>query len=323
MPALFTAPRFVALSTVNVPLPGAKLTFSATGTSNLQNTYQDEDLTVAHANPVIADGAGTFAKIYLDPSLPNYRVLLTDSANVTQPGYPIDEVPSNQNQAQTFRIASTAPELIFEETDASTGNKKWSVRASAEQLTVSLLNDAESVRTDIARFDRSGTTSDLINLLATQVQSNSLEMPGSLAVKKSADTDRSSTTTLADDPHLTLSVPVAGIYRIEVSLVLIGPTGGAGGFKYKLTPTNGTTGVINASGVQSINSVTSIGFDDSIALSSYGTLGVESFIQRTTYARLTPTGAMTIKLQWAQSSSNAAVTRLSDNSLLSITRIMS
>lgn len=323
MPALFTAPRFVALSTVNVPLPGAKLTFSATGTSNLQNTYQDEDLTVPHANPVVSDGAGVFAKIYLDPSLPNYRVLLTDSANVTQPGYPIDDVPSNQNQAQTFRIASTAPELIFEETDASAGNKKWSVRANAEQLTVSLLNDAESVRTNIARFDRSGTTSDLINLLATQVQSNSLEMPGSLAIKKISNTDRSSTTTLADDPDLTLSVPVGGIYRIDVHLTLIGPTGGAGGFKYQLTTVNGSHGTIAASGVESLNGVTSIRFGGSFSVESYGTLGAETFIQRTTYARLTPSGSMTIKLQWAQNSSNSAVTRLSDNSLLTITRIMS
>lgn len=173
MPTLFTAPRFVALSTVNIPLPGAKLTFSATGTSNLQNTYQDEDLTVAHANPVIADGAGTFPKIYLDPSLPNYRVLLTDSANVTQPGYPIDDVPSNQNQAQTFRLASAAPELIFEETDAAANNGKWRLRVNSQQMTIDLLNDAESVSTTIATFTRSGTTITAVNFAADVLQNNS------------------------------------------------------------------------------------------------------------------------------------------------------
>jgi hypothetical protein len=134
MPALFTSPRFVALSTTNQLLPGAKLYFRQTGTSTPQNTYQDEALTVAHANPVVADGAGVFAPIYLDPSLPNYRVILTDSSDVTQAGYPIDNIPSNQNTGQTFRLKSAAPELIFEETDASAGNQKWRVRVNAEQM---------------------------------------------------------------------------------------------------------------------------------------------------------------------------------------------
>lgn len=163
VPALFTLPRAVALSATNQLLPGAKLTFSISGTSTLQNTYQDEDLTVPHANPVVADGAGAFDPIYLDPALPNYRVLLTDSANVAQPGYPIDDYPSNQNQAQTFRLKSAAPELIFEETDAEANNQKWRLRVNAQQMTIDLLNDAESVATAIATMNRSGTSSPTID----------------------------------------------------------------------------------------------------------------------------------------------------------------
>lgn len=323
MPALFTSPRFVALSSTNALLPGARLYFRQTGTSTPQNTYQDEALTVPHANPVIADGAGVFAPIYLDPSLPFYRVILADSADVTQPGYPIDNVPSNQNTGQTFRLKSAAPELIFEETDASAGNQKWRIRVNSEQMRISLLNDAESIATDLVIIDRSGSTADLINLLATNVQANSLELPGSLAVKKTADTDRSSTTTLADDPHLTLSIPVSGLYRVDVFLVLVGPTGGFGGFRYQLVPVNGTYGSVGASGVESINSVNAISFDGSMGLSAYGTLGTSSIIQRTNYIRFTPTGAMTLKLQWAQNTSDVSITRLSSNSLIAITRIMS
>jgi hypothetical protein len=169
MPALFTSPRFVALSSTNQPLPGAKLYFRQTGTSTPQNTYQDEALTVPHANPVVADGAGVFSPIYLDPSLPNYRAILTDASDVTQAGYPIDNIPSNQNTGQTFRLKSAAPELIFEETDASAGNQKWRIRVNSEQMRISLLNDAESVATDIAIFDRTGSTGDSINLLATEL----------------------------------------------------------------------------------------------------------------------------------------------------------
>lgn len=323
MPALFTFPQVVGLSATNQLLPGAKLYFRQSGSSTPQNVYQDIGLTVPHANPVVADGAGVFDPIYLDPSLPSYRVILADSADVTQPGYPIDNYPSNQNTGQTFRLKSAAPELIFEETDASAGNQKWRVRVNAEQMRIALLNDAESVATDIAIIDRSGSTCDLINLLATQVQVNSLEAIGSLAVKKSANTDRSSTTTLADDPHLTLSVPVSGLYRVDLLLTIVGLTGGSGGFKYLLAVTNGTYGAAGASGVESINGVTAIAFDSPMGLRSHTTMGSENYIQRAAYIRFTPSGAMTLKLQWAQDSSNADITRLTSDSLLAITRIMS
>lgn len=173
MPALFTGPQFVALSALNTPLPGAKLTFTQTGTSTPQNVYQDLALTVPHANPVVGNGAGAFSKIYLDPSLPNYRVLLTDSSNVTQPGYPIDDYPSNQNTGQTFRLKSVAPELIFEETDAAANNQKWRLRVNSQLMTIDLLNDAESVATPIATFTRSGTGITSVNFAADVLQNNS------------------------------------------------------------------------------------------------------------------------------------------------------
>ena len=82
MPSLFVLPRQVPLSSSAGLIAGAKLTFSATGSSTLQNTYSDIGLTTPNANPVIADGNGVFSKIYLDPGLPNYRVKLTTSADV-------------------------------------------------------------------------------------------------------------------------------------------------------------------------------------------------------------------------------------------------
>jgi hypothetical protein len=161
MPALFTLPKTIPLSSGGLLLPGAKLTFSATGTSTLQNTYQDVLLATPHANPVVADAAGVFAPIYLDPSLPNYRVKLTTSADVLV--YQVDDVPSNQNEAQTFKLTSAAPELVFNETDATANNKKWRIRAQSEQLLIELLNDAESVATAIATITRVGTTSPVLN----------------------------------------------------------------------------------------------------------------------------------------------------------------
>lgn len=154
MPALFVLPRQVPLSSSAGLLAGAKLTFSATGSSTLQNTYSDIALTTPNANPVVADGNGVFAKVYLDPSLPNYRVKLTTSANVLI--YQEDDVPSNQNTAQTFRLKSATPQLIFEETDASAGNKKWRWQVNGESITFDLGNDAESVWTTVLTIPRTG-----------------------------------------------------------------------------------------------------------------------------------------------------------------------
>lgn len=157
MPQLFTLPQQIPLRTGAV-LPGAKLHFSQTGTSTPQNTYQDIDLTTAHANPVIADANGVFPPIYLDASLPDYRVTLTDASDVQL--FQIDDVPSGQDSGRTYRLASESPELIFEETDASANNGKWKIKASSERFTVSLLNDSETVETEVLAITRVGTALD-------------------------------------------------------------------------------------------------------------------------------------------------------------------
>lgn len=160
MPSLFVLPSQVPLSTSGSLLAGATLTFSITGSSTPQNVYSDIALATPLANPLSADGSGVFAPVYLDPSLPNYRAILKTSAGVVLKTW--DDVPSNQNTSQQFRLKSTAPELIFEETDAATDNKKWRMRAQGEQLLIELLNDAESIVTPIVTLDRTGTTADTV-----------------------------------------------------------------------------------------------------------------------------------------------------------------
>lgn len=161
MPSLFVLPRQVPLSSAAALLAGCKLTFSATGSSTLQNTYSDIALTVANTNPVIADANGVFGKIFLDPSLPSYRVKLTTSADVLI--YQEDEIPSNQNTSQQFRLKAAAPSLTFEETDASANNKIWRLKVNGEQFLLTILNDAEAVETTVFTFDRTGTTVDSLN----------------------------------------------------------------------------------------------------------------------------------------------------------------
>lgn len=81
--SLFNPPRFAALDASGRALPGAKLWFYQAGTDTLVPVYQDGNLTVPHANPVIANGAGWFPAIYLDPAAGyNFRVVLQNAAGV-------------------------------------------------------------------------------------------------------------------------------------------------------------------------------------------------------------------------------------------------
>jgi hypothetical protein len=131
-------------------LAGAKLHFTQTGTSTPQNVYTNEALTIAHSNPVVADASGVFAPIYLDPTLPSYRVLFTTAADVTI--YQVDGIPSNQNIQQSIRLESTNPFLFLYDTDGTSGSRKYRIRAAGDAFEVQSANDAESVFTTIIKY---------------------------------------------------------------------------------------------------------------------------------------------------------------------------
>jgi hypothetical protein len=144
MTALFYPPKFEGIA-------NAKLTFSRTGTATLQNTYTDEALTIAHANPVVADSTGVFAPIYLDPTLPSYRVKYTTAADVLI--YQVDNYPSNQNIQQNIRLEATNPFLFLYDTDGSIDLRKYRIRAAGGAFEVQASNDAESVFQTILRYE--------------------------------------------------------------------------------------------------------------------------------------------------------------------------
>lgn len=72
---LFTSPKFRAVDITNTPIPGSFLSFYATGTSTLQPIYADDSLLTPLANPLQSDTNGLFPAIYLDTSLPQYKVV--------------------------------------------------------------------------------------------------------------------------------------------------------------------------------------------------------------------------------------------------------
>ncbi len=65
------------------PLAGGKINFYVTGTTTNQNTYSDRALASENTNPVVLDAAGRLTSdVYLDPDL-LYKVVITDSSDVT------------------------------------------------------------------------------------------------------------------------------------------------------------------------------------------------------------------------------------------------
>lgn len=77
---LFFLPAQTALDSNGDPISGAKLYAYAAGTLSAQDTYTDTALSVAHANPVVADAGGQFAAIFLQNL--QYRFILKTSADV-------------------------------------------------------------------------------------------------------------------------------------------------------------------------------------------------------------------------------------------------
>ncbi len=80
MSNLFNMPRVEAQNASGGVLAGAKLEFFQTGTSTNLDTYSDDALTTANANPVVADSGGRWTAIFLRDQ--DYKVTLSDSADV-------------------------------------------------------------------------------------------------------------------------------------------------------------------------------------------------------------------------------------------------
>lgn len=104
------------VTTAGAPLAGGKAFFYLSGTTTLEDVFEDDGLTTPLANPVIADSAGFFPElVYLDPTK-EYRVVIKTSADVTIAKYsadPINEVVGGTgiNTADIEDEAVTAAKL--------------------------------------------------------------------------------------------------------------------------------------------------------------------------------------------------------------------
>ena len=197
---LFYIPKTIPLDTTGNVMSGAKANFFITGTTTRQDTFTTEALTVAHANPVVADGNGVFAPIYLDDTK-NYKLNLTDSLDVGLAGYPVDNLASNSTLVTD--LASTAnakgASLIGLE-DAAANFTATDVEAAIAEIIADLASTANALGASTVGVEDSAG-----NYTATEVEAVLAEIaPLLYGVKKfkAATLSRDTTITLADDPDL-------------------------------------------------------------------------------------------------------------------------
>lgn len=147
-----------------------------------------------------------------------------------------------------------------------------------------------------------------------------------IEVWKTANTDRSSTTTLADDTDLTVTLEASATYKVEMHLHYAAID--AAKFKTAWTVPSGATGNRSAVGAGSAST-------DATAATT-GRFGVHAFTTSVTYgtrssatnqcfaleeAVVFTSSAGTLALQWAQDSSSGTATRLGAGSYMRVRRI--
>ena len=83
MSRLFFIPQAVRVNSAGTPFAAAEANFYLTGTTTRTNTYQDNARGTTHQNPVVANSAGQWAAIYLDPAI-TYRCIITEASGGSQ-----------------------------------------------------------------------------------------------------------------------------------------------------------------------------------------------------------------------------------------------
>jgi len=114
MARLFYIPQAVRINSAGLPYAAAYISFTLTTTVTATNTYQDNALATPHANPVVADSAGQFAAIYLDPAI-TYRARIYDAADNL-----LDDVDPVHGPLSASAIAVTDTGGYFVGTDLET-----------------------------------------------------------------------------------------------------------------------------------------------------------------------------------------------------------
>jgi len=129
-------------------------------------TAADRMLYTTASNTYAVATLTSFARTLLDDT--------TATAALATLGAPALAAANTFTAAQ--RIAGTSASLFFDETDAAANNQVWRVFVSGEAFRLTVLDDAETTENSFIRAQRTGTTIDSLELLATSVTKNASEV---------------------------------------------------------------------------------------------------------------------------------------------------
>ncbi len=164
-----------------------------------------------------------------------------------------------------------------------------------------------------------------IAALASAVDA-ALESRKTVYARKAGDTSRATTTTLADDPDLTVTVAASAVYDVRINLAYHSTSQSAGDFKCQLVAPSG------AAFQGSVHTYTALGTgtgDDvasGVSLSgalSCGVVATADPFNPCLIVGLLVTGGSggAFKVQWAQNASSGTATVLKTNSYLVAQRL--
>jgi hypothetical protein len=144
--------------------------------------------------------------------------------------------------------------------------------------------------------------------------------------RKSANLDRSSTTTFTDDPDLTLTVLANAVYEVRSSLLIHSSSQVAGDFKFKFTGPAGAVLLSTVTGYDVAATTNNNVVTTGMTLNTSASLGIVSLVEpwnpvQTMGVLVTSGTAGSFTLQWAQNVSSGTVTRLQAQSFLMLNRV--
>jgi hypothetical protein len=148
-----------------------------------------------------------------------------------------------------------------------------------------------------------------------------------LAAVKNADTVRSSTIVLANDPDLTLALATPGRYLVYVEMPLLLGVGVSGGFQACLAYSGSSGQIVGNTQIWSTSALAGFGNFDTLGAAATILGGGTTYNASTEkhYARMVCTlltaSAGNLTLQWAQSTSTAVTATLRANASLTATRL--
>jgi hypothetical protein len=269
----------------------------------------------------------------------NNAAVTTDTAVVNATGHWTFNAPSGGTGATIAAVGSAGYNAITA-TGSSTSGQSYGLKVAggttSADYALSVVNQANTqnylqVYGDggVVLGSATGGDQGLGSINASAVYVNGVALSGGVTITtvfKAATTSRNTTTTLANDPDLAVTISATGTYEVYCQLFFYGTTTGTQGFKYLLTysATAGAADFYSAVGALNSSAIAYAGnlFVGGIA-SATGTMSTGSatpdHLLLSGTINCTATG--TLNLQWAQATSSANNTNLSAGSRMSVRKI--